>query len=225
MKLSDLVGAAVLGDLGNDPEVFGVRHDSRAVAPGELFAAWRGARHDGAAFAGEAVRRGAVAVVADRARPAEVTADVPWVVAAALRALLADLAARLYGRPDLGLRPGGVTGTNGKSTTVELAAAMLDARAAVGAAGHARSATQPRRRGADRTSPGLRLLPPAGRDEARGARAVAPRCRRTLVQGRVGRAFDAAVFPTDARPPRLPRPRGLLPAKAGCSIGKPAGAR
>ena len=75
MKLSELVrDLPVSGDLGNDPEVFGVRHDSRAVAPGELFVAWRGARADGAAHAPEAIARGAVAVVADR--PPEVPVAV-----------------------------------------------------------------------------------------------------------------------------------------------------
>ena len=43
MKLSELArGLALHGDLGDDPEVFGVRHDSRAVLPGELFVALPG---------------------------------------------------------------------------------------------------------------------------------------------------------------------------------------
>jgi UDP-N-acetylmuramoyl-L-alanyl-D-glutamate--2,6-diaminopimelate ligase len=135
MKLTALVGGLPLtGDLGTDPEVFGVRHDSRTIAAGDLFVAWRGAAHDGVAFAAEALSRGAAAVLADRPRPAELAtapaARVPWLVAAEPRRLLAELATRLYGRPDLELRLIGVTGTNGKSTTVELVAAMLDAAGA-----------------------------------------------------------------------------------------------
>ena len=63
MRLSALVQElAVSGDLGSDPEVFGVRHDSRAVEPGELFVTWSGARFDGRLFAGQAIERGAVAI-------------------------------------------------------------------------------------------------------------------------------------------------------------------
>ena len=97
MRLSALVQElAVSGDLGSDPEVFGVRHDSRAVEPGELFVTWSGARFDGRLFAGQAIERGAVAVLTDRPRPAEAQQDVPWLTAADPRALLGDLAAPIY---------------------------------------------------------------------------------------------------------------------------------
>jgi UDP-N-acetylmuramoyl-L-alanyl-D-glutamate--2,6-diaminopimelate ligase len=200
MRLSRLVdGLPLTGDLGNDPEVFGVRHDSRAVVAGELFAAWRGARHDGAAFAGEAIRRGAVAVVADRARPAEIDATVPWLVAERPRELLADFAARLYGQPDRELVTVGVTGTNGKSTTVELVAAMLDAAGTpcarlgtLGArfAGYAGA-------GSERTTPEASdLYRQLAELAAAGARGVAMEVSsHALAQGRVrGVAFDAAAF-------------------------------
>lgn len=127
MRLSELVrGLAVSGDLGSDPEVSGVRHDSRAVEPGELFVAWRGARHDAVAFAGEAASRGACAILADRERPPGAAEELPWLVAAEPRRLLAALAGPLYRHPDRELDLVGVTGTNGKSTVVELVGAMLD---------------------------------------------------------------------------------------------------
>ena len=128
MRLADLVrGLAVSGDLGSNPEVSGVRHDSRTVAAGDLFVTWRGGRHDGSLFAHQAVERGAVAVIADRERPPEIDAATPWLVAAEPRALLADLAQPVYGHADRALILVGVTGTNGKSTVVELAAAVLEA--------------------------------------------------------------------------------------------------
>jgi UDP-N-acetylmuramoyl-L-alanyl-D-glutamate--2,6-diaminopimelate ligase len=128
MRLADLVrGLAVSGDLGPNPEVSGVRHDSRTVAAGDLFVTWRGGRHDGSLFAHQAVERGAVAVVADRERPPEIDTATPWLVAAEPRALLADLAQPVYGHADRALVLVGVTGTNGKSTVVELAAAVLEA--------------------------------------------------------------------------------------------------
>jgi len=128
LKLSALVqGLALSGDLGSDPEVSGVRHDSRAVATGDLFVTWRGARHDGTDHVVEAAARGACAVVADRERPNDGLPGLPWLFAAEPRRLLAPLAAAVYRHPDRELELVGVTGTNGKSTVVELVAAMLDA--------------------------------------------------------------------------------------------------
>ncbi len=127
-RLADLVrDLGVSGDLGSNPEVFGVRHDSRTVAQGDLFVTWRGARHDGALFASQALERGAVAVVADRERPEAIAGGVPWLVAADPRALLARLALPVYGPAHRDLAVVGVTGTNGKSTVVELVAALLEA--------------------------------------------------------------------------------------------------
>jgi UDP-N-acetylmuramoyl-L-alanyl-D-glutamate--2,6-diaminopimelate ligase len=201
MKLSELVRglAAVSGDLGSDPEVSGVRHDSRRVAPGDLFVTWAGERHDGAAFATDAVARGAVAVLADRPRPGEAVADVPWLVASSPRALLGPLAAPVYGRPDRELVMAGVTGTNGKSTTVELVAAMLDAAGSpagrIGTLGYRFPGLDAPE--AERTTPEasdlFRLLATMRRLDAR---AVAMEVSsHALVQGRVeGVAFDLAVF-------------------------------
>src|SRR5205823_293456 len=90
-----------------------------------LFAALAGARFDGRRFVPDAIERGAVAVLA--AAPAETPVDVPWLLAREPRALLAPLAHRLYGRPDLELTMVGVTGTNGKSTVVWVCHAVLEA--------------------------------------------------------------------------------------------------
>ena len=201
MRLAQIfAGRSVQGDLGSNPEVFGLRHDSRAVEKGDLFVTWGGARFDGRLFAGQAIERGAVAVLADRPRPAELDPSVPWLTADDPRDLLGDLAAPLYGHPDRDLVLVGITGTNGKSTVVELVAAMLDAAdlpcGRIGTLGQ-------RLRGEEigssrgRTSPEasdfFRLL----RDmRDRGARAVATEVSsHALVQGRVrGAAFDIALF-------------------------------
>jgi UDP-N-acetylmuramoyl-L-alanyl-D-glutamate--2,6-diaminopimelate ligase len=200
MKLSELVrGLPLTGDLGNDPEVFGVRHDSRAVEPGDLFLAWSGARHEGSSFAREAIARGAVAVVVDRSRPADVTLDVPWLEAAAPRALLGALAAPLHGHPESSLTLAGVTGTNGKSTTVELVAAILDAAhvpcGRIGTLGYRFPGLEspPAERTTPEASDLFRLL--AGMRRL-GARAAAMEVSsHALEQGRVaGLAFDVAIF-------------------------------
>ena len=62
MRLSSLLArAAVLpqGSVAADPEIRGVRVDSRRVRPGELFAALRGTRSDGSIFVTDALKRGA----------------------------------------------------------------------------------------------------------------------------------------------------------------------
>jgi len=126
MRLPELIAdLPVAGDVDAMVEVSGVQHDSRNVVAGDLFAALPGARHDGRRFAPEAVARGAVAVLA--AAPAEQRVEVPWLLAERPRELLAPLAHRLYGRPDLEMTMVGVTGTNGKSTVVWVCQAILEA--------------------------------------------------------------------------------------------------
>jgi UDP-N-acetylmuramoyl-L-alanyl-D-glutamate--2,6-diaminopimelate ligase len=104
-------------------EVRELAYDSRAVIPGTLFFCVRGERADGHAFAGEAVERGAVALVVER--PLDL--PVPQLVVADARAAMATAAVELYGRPSHELTVAGVTGTNGKTTTCFLLFAILAA--------------------------------------------------------------------------------------------------
>lgn len=106
-------------------EVTGVTHDSRAVAPGVVFVAIRGQRADGATYAAEAARRGAAAIVAETPEPAGL--DVPWLRTPDARLALAELAVAAYDHPSESLTVVGVTGTNGKTTSTYLLAAVLDA--------------------------------------------------------------------------------------------------
>ena len=98
--------------------VTAIAYDSRAVVPGAVFVALRGTHTDGVAFIDQAVARGAIAVVADRAPSG--TTSVPWVVAERGRAALAACAAVYYGHPSDRLALVGVTGTNGKTTSTYL---------------------------------------------------------------------------------------------------------
>ncbi|MEZ5319388.1 MAG: UDP-N-acetylmuramoyl-L-alanyl-D-glutamate--2,6-diaminopimelate ligase [Vicinamibacterales bacterium] len=104
--------------------VTGVVHDSRAAAPGSVFVAIRGARADGAGFATDAVRRGAIAIVAETPIDA---GDTPWLPTTDARLALAELADAFYGHPSRELTVVGCTGTNGKTTTTYLLASVLDA--------------------------------------------------------------------------------------------------
>jgi UDP-N-acetylmuramoyl-L-alanyl-D-glutamate--2,6-diaminopimelate ligase len=104
----------------------GCTHDSRAVRPGDLYAALPGARAHGADFTAQAVAAGAVAVLTDAAGEQRATAaGVPVVVADRPRAVLGAVAAEVNGRPGDDLLLLGMTGTNGKTTTAFLLEAGL----------------------------------------------------------------------------------------------------
>jgi UDP-N-acetylmuramoyl-L-alanyl-D-glutamate--2,6-diaminopimelate ligase len=104
----------------------GVHHDSRAVEPGDLFVARKGARADGHAFVLDAVSRGAAAILVDRATPPP-SVPVPVLVVDDVADGLAYAAAAIYGHPAFGLDIVGITGTNGKTTTTYLVRAAIDA--------------------------------------------------------------------------------------------------
>ncbi len=121
IRLQDVaraVGAKVSGG-DADALVRGAAVDSRAVRRGELFFALRG-RTDGAEFAPEARRRGAVAAVSDR------PLDVPTLVVPDPLEALQELARWTLSRDDA-LKPTvvGITGTVGKTTTKDALAAIL----------------------------------------------------------------------------------------------------
>ena len=121
--LHDVPGATLVqGDPAT--EVRGVVHDSRRVRPGELFVVIPGERHDPRAYIPEALERGALGVVADA--PLELPPDRALLVVPSTRPALADLAAALRGHPSRHLRLVGVTGTDGKTSTTRLLAAILD---------------------------------------------------------------------------------------------------
>ncbi len=135
-SLLDGLSAAVIH--GGKVLLTGVASDSRLVGPGDLYLALPGAHEHGAAFASAALAAGAAAVLTDRSgaqRLAGAGLDdrVPVVSVADPRALMAEIAARLYRHPAQAMRMFGITGTNGKTTTSYLLDAAL--RAAGGHAG------------------------------------------------------------------------------------------
>jgi UDP-N-acetylmuramoyl-L-alanyl-D-glutamate--2,6-diaminopimelate ligase len=105
--------------------ISGVAHDSRRVTAGQVFVALRGQHADGVAYAAQAIERGAMAVVAEQ--PAAQPFDVPWIVVSDARVALAVLAAASAGDPSHAMQVVGITGTNGKTTTAYLTAAIFDA--------------------------------------------------------------------------------------------------
>jgi UDP-N-acetylmuramoyl-L-alanyl-D-glutamate--2,6-diaminopimelate ligase len=102
--------------------VSGITADSRRVASGVVFAAMPGTKADGAAFAGEAAAKGAVAILAgqDSNLP---PLEIPVLRAADPRRALALMAARFYGRqPAIAVA---VTGTSGKTSVADFTRQIL----------------------------------------------------------------------------------------------------
>ncbi len=103
----------------------GVAVDSRRVQRGDLFVAIRGARVDGHDYAREAFARGAGALLAER-RPADLPRETPAVLVERPVEALQKLAAAL--KRTAGFRLAAVTGSAGKTTTKDFAAALLARR-------------------------------------------------------------------------------------------------
>ena len=137
VKLARLLETALLeqkpgGSLA-DQDVLALTADSRKVAPGTLFFAMPGAKADGLSFATQAVRAGAVAIIADR-RP-ESDPGVPVLVAQAsaggTRAALSAAAARFYPRQPA--TTVAITGTSGKTSVSVFARQLWHATGVAGA--------------------------------------------------------------------------------------------
>src|SRR6266851_3815076 len=112
-------------EAAGDGVVTGIAYDSRGVERGNVFVAMQGLHADGAAFARQAIERGAMAVVSERPAPPDV--PVAWVVVEDARLALAVLAAAFWRHPSADMQVVGITGTNGKTTTAYLVASILDA--------------------------------------------------------------------------------------------------
>lgn len=111
-ELRDLLGADANAPAG--VAVAGLTADSREVNAGDVFVAIAGSRADGARFAADAVKRGAVAVVGEAERPSDLPASAKYFRVDDARAVLARAAARLHPRQPETIVA--VTGTNGKTS-------------------------------------------------------------------------------------------------------------
>lgn len=203
MRLRTLVdrATALAPDLGwemrsvadEDPNVHGLRLDSRLVVEGDLFFCVPGERSDGHDHAAQAVERGAGSVLVDRwLDVAAAQVRVP-----AVRPAMAWTSVAFHDDPSRQLRVVGITGTNGKTTTAHLVKAVFDH------GGHAS--------GLVGTLTGTRTTPEAPHLQASlramvddGLDAVAMEVSsHALVQDRVtGTHFDVGVF-TNLSPDHL----------------------
>jgi len=108
--------------------ISGVTLDSRAVRPGDLYAALPGTRAHGASYCEQAVAAGAVAILTDPdGRDLAARTGVPVFVVSSPRERLGDVSCWIYGDPSQRMTMIGVTGTSGKTTTSYLCEAGLRA--------------------------------------------------------------------------------------------------
>lgn len=130
MKLNKILnGCTILGHKGDmDVDITSVCLDSRKVGPGSLFIAVKGYALDGHSFIGKAIGQGAAAIVYDDGAAVEgLETDATLIQVESSRHECAAIAANFYDHPSEKLTLVGITGTNGKTTTVTLLYRMFTA--------------------------------------------------------------------------------------------------
>ena len=189
-----LVEAAAAAQL---PPITGLTADARRLERGMLFCAVRGAAQDGHQFVGDAAGRGAAAALVESRQPVA----IPQILVRNGRRAAAVAAETWYGRPASRLQMIGVTGTNGKTTSVILSRHVLSARwpmGAIGTLGCFDPEGQPvQSEAGNLTTPGpIDLQATLAALVERGAAGVAMEVSsHSLDQGRVdGLLFRAAIF-------------------------------
>lgn len=122
-EVARAVGGMLTGDEG--ATVLDVTHDSRQAREGWLFVAIQGEKTDAHRFVADIMQRGAVGVISELERPADFKGA--WIQVEDARRALALAAAEVQHHPSRELKLVGITGTNGKTTTAFLMAAIVEA--------------------------------------------------------------------------------------------------
>jgi len=119
MLLSQLIPDVALS---HDPSITGLVLDSRAVRPGNAFVAIAGFGAHGLGFVDQARANGAAAILFDPPAPVELPAPTDAIAVPGLRNRMGAMADQFHGHPSRVMTMVGVTGTNGKTSTVQLLA-------------------------------------------------------------------------------------------------------
>jgi len=120
MKLNNILDRVKVLESHGDKNVTigGICFDSRSCKKGDLFIALRGSSSDGHQFIGMALSNGASAVVCEEIP--ESVGNAVYIKVADSHAALGEIASNFYDRPSEKIKIVGITGTNGKTTTVTL---------------------------------------------------------------------------------------------------------
>lgn len=194
--LAESFGVAMPGEAGQI-SVRGLQLDSRKIRAGDAFVALRGTRQHGIDFAARAQQNGAVAILAETPiAPNQTT--LPLVAIDALGQQLGAIAAHWHGNPSASMNVVGITGTNGKTSTVQLLAQALSLNgrnvASIGTLGAGRYGSLA---AGERTTPDAIELQALFADfrDAHVSNVAMEVSSHALAQGRVNAVeFDVAVF-------------------------------
>jgi UDP-N-acetylmuramoyl-L-alanyl-D-glutamate--2,6-diaminopimelate ligase len=120
-KLSDILSKELILEIQGDNNVpiSGLTFDSRAVAQGNLFFAIRGALADGHKYIDSAITKGATAIVCEEF-PQTLNPEVTYIKVSNSSEVMGKVAASFFNHPAKRIKLVGITGTNGKTTTVTL---------------------------------------------------------------------------------------------------------
>lgn len=121
MKLSNIIDGidCTVHNHKADKEIGRITFDSRSVEAGTMFVAQRGVHTDGHAYIAQAIASGAVAVVCEEL-PDDTDNGITYIQVKDSSIALGTMASNYYGNPTANIKLVGVTGTNGKTTTVTL---------------------------------------------------------------------------------------------------------
>ncbi|MEO5596180.1 MAG: UDP-N-acetylmuramoyl-L-alanyl-D-glutamate--2,6-diaminopimelate ligase [Lysobacteraceae bacterium] len=198
MALSALLDGFAAVPAAHDLRVTGLSVDSRAVHAGDAFFAMAGASAHGLRFVPQVLDAGAAAIVFDAPAPIRIDVPASAIGVAGLRNALGAIADRFYGSPSHALVLVGVTGTNGKTSTVQLLAQAFSLHGEIaGSIGTLGAGLHGNLIAGERTTPDViavhRLL--AEMREAGATHVAMEVSSHALDQGRVDAvAFDVAVF-------------------------------
>ncbi|MEA3346465.1 MAG: UDP-N-acetylmuramoyl-L-alanyl-D-glutamate--2,6-diaminopimelate ligase [Candidatus Auribacterota bacterium] len=198
MKINELLEKLSLKRIKDmdSVEVKGVVEDSRKVLPGYIFVAVKGEKDNGTKYIDDAVKRGAVFVLADEKE--NIKPGIPFGAVKNVKRVSWKMVSEFYDCPEKKLKVIGITGTNGKTTTALLIKKVLNQNGSTcGVIGTIENSVGNKVYKTNNTTPGpVELLKLFYDFSARGADSVAMEVSsHALKQGRTGELeFSGAVF-------------------------------
>ena len=125
--LVGIEGIKAKGDI--NIEINSVKNDSRKVEKGDLFISIKGYEADGADYIGDAIEKGAIAVLVEEGtnlKELKIKEDTTLIVVPDSRKAMAQIACNYYDNPSRKFQLIGITGTKGKTTTTYMVKSMLE---------------------------------------------------------------------------------------------------